>query len=86
MKDVPVVEPVTIETVWRLFAEPCWRMIVTAVPSPPVHFRVVGLPATTEVGTVVKASLVVCAMVATAKEAQTRRALVKYMSTVLMLI
>lgn len=58
-------------------------MIVLTVPSPPAHFNSVGLPAVTEVGSVVKASFVVCATAATAKDAPTRRAFAKYMLTVL---
>ncbi len=53
------------------------------VPSPPVHFSSVELPAVTEVGSVVKASFVVCATAATAKDAPTRRAFAKYILTLL---
>lgn len=54
------------------------RRVKPTVPSPPAQFKVVGLPAVTEVGRVVKISLLVCATAATANEAQTTRALVKY--------
>ncbi len=56
------------------------------VPSPPVHFSSVELPAVTEVGSVVKASFVVCATAATAKDAPTRRAFAKYILTLLELV
>jgi len=46
----------------------------------------VELPAVTEVGSVVKASFVVCATAATAKDAPTRRAFAKYILTLLELV
>ena len=61
-------------------------MVVQTVPSPPAQFKVVGLPAVTEVGSVVKASFDVCATAATAKEAPTSRAFARYMLTVLELV
>lgn len=76
MKEPPVPALVITRTVLRSVERPFFRVSVTG-ESPPDHFNTVGLPACTDVGTVVKPSLD-CVRAATTKEAPMNRFFTKY--------